>query len=67
MVNVVNFENQLPDKKALTNSGDPNQTASEEAVWSGSSLIAILTSILWIPALKTQYFIWEQKNKCLKF
>ena len=32
MVNVVNFENQLPDKKALTNSGDPNQTASEEAV-----------------------------------
>ena len=40
---------------------DPDQTASEEAVWSGSSLFAFLTSILWITALKT-----NQKN-CLKF
>ena len=30
------------------NRADPDQTASEEAVWSGSSLFAILTSILWI-------------------
>ena len=31
--------------KAQTNRADPDQTASEEAVPSGSSLYAILTSI----------------------
>ena len=35
---------------------DPDQTASEEAVWSGSSMFAILTSILWIPAPITHIF-----------
>ena len=34
-------------------SADPDQTASEEAVWWGSSLFAVITSILWIPALIT--------------
>ena len=33
-------------KMALTNNDNPDQTASEEAVWSGSSLFATLTSIL---------------------
>ena len=37
----------MPVKNAWTNRADPDQTASEEAVWSGSSLFAILTSNLW--------------------
>ena len=53
MVNAQNFECWLPVKKGLANSVDPDQTASNEAVWSGASLFAILTSILWIPALTT--------------
>ena len=41
----------MPTKKALTNRRDPDQTASEEAVLSGSSLFAILKNILQIQAL----------------
>ena len=48
-------------KSSDKNRTDPDQTASEEAVWSGSSLFAILTSILWIAALITS--IWEQNGK----
>ena len=33
-----------------------DQTASEEAFWSGSSLFAILTSFLWISALIAHIF-----------
>ena len=39
------------------NSADPDQTASEEAFWSGSSLFAILTNILLIAALITNISI----------
>ena len=44
-----------------TNSADTEQTASEEAVWSGFSLLAILTSILCIPKFYLREFkILEQ-------
>ena len=51
----------MTNKKAKTNSADPDQTASIEAVWSGYSLFAILTSILQIPA--NQNFIWDKQKK----
>ena len=50
-------------KKAKTNRADPDKTASDEAVWSGSSLLAILTSILQIPALKTNILFGNKKRK----
>ena len=42
----LNFEHWLPVKKPKSYRTDPDQTASKEAVLSGSSLFAILTSIL---------------------
>ena len=49
------------------NRADPDQTASEEeAVWSGSPLFAILTSILRIPALKTKILFENKKRKVFK-
>ena len=54
------------DKTANTNSADPDQTASEEAVWSGSSLFAILTPTLLIPALKTNILFENRKWKVFK-
>ena len=53
----------LPAKKALTNSADPGQTASEEAVWSGSSLFAISDKHFVISSPDSQHFI----EKCMKF
>ena len=48
-------------KNAWTNRADLDQTASEEAVWSGYSLFAIQTNF------RSQYdFIWEQKEKCVR-
>ena len=38
------------------NSAEPYQTTSKEAAWSGSSLFAILTSILLIWALIIHIF-----------
>ena len=52
----------FPAKKALTNSEDPDQMASE-AAWSGSSLFAILTSILLIRALISHIFFENRKWK----
>ena len=49
-------------KKAETNRSNPDQTASEEAVWLVSSLFAILTSYLWIPAM-INYVLFENRNK----
>ena len=37
------FQTLVAFHEGLTNSADPDQTSSEEAVWSGSSLFAILT------------------------
>ena len=56
----LNFKHLLPTKKAQTNSADPDQIASEEVVWSGSSLFAIGQGIIWIPV---QGFIWGKKVK----
>ena len=50
--------------QGLTNSSDPDKTASKEAVWSGSALFAILTSILWITALKTNILhVFEKRYR----
>ena len=59
MVKITKFQKQyLPAKKALTNSADPDQTAS---------LFAILTSILLIPTLITNFLLRTEKEKCSKF
>ena len=42
-------------------------SASEETVWSESSLFANLTSILGIPALKTNIYLNTEIGKCSKF
>ena len=44
----------------------PRQKASVEAVWSGSSLFAILTSTLWISAPITNILVENRKRKPLK-
>ena len=38
---------KVSDKIAYANSADPDQTAPEGAVWSGSALFAIALNILW--------------------
>ena len=49
-------------KKDQTKSADPDQTASIEAVWSGSYLFDILTRIVQIPALIAN-FLFENKKR----
>ena len=44
-VNGLNFVNKSFYKMAYANCADPDQTAPEEVVWSGSTLFAILLSI----------------------
>ena len=56
----------MPGKKVLTNSADPYQTASTEAVCSGSYLFAIWTRILSIPALITNNLVENRKRKLLE-
>ena len=53
-------------KRAYTNSADPDQTASEEAVWSGSALFAILASILRVPVWKPAFDERIEREKCPK-
>ena len=65
-VNVLKFRTLVAYLKGLTNKADPDQTASEEAVWSGSSLFAILTSILWIPVQITNILFEKRKRKVLE-
>ena len=52
-------------KKVLTNRVIPDQTASEEAVWSGSSLLDILACILLF-ALITNILFKSRKRKVFK-
>ena len=47
---------------AYANSADPDQTASKEAVWSGSTLFAIPQSILWNNYKKKQ-ILGPKKSK----
>ena len=56
--NVLKFLTLVASQKGLDKQCRPRS----EAVWSGSSLFAILTSILWIPALITSNF-FEHRNK----
>ena len=46
MANVLKFHTPVADKMAYANKADPDQTALERAVWSGSTLFAIPLSIL---------------------
>ena len=45
---------KVADKMAYANSGDPDQTAPEGAVWSGSTLFAILLGILRNTCIKNK-------------
>ena len=62
MVNVLKFRTLVACQKVETNSADPDQTASEEAVGSGSSLFAILTSILRIPVFINILFEYRTRK-----
>ena len=63
------LEHYWPAKKGLDKRVDPDQTASEEAVWWGSSLFATLTRNLWIPALKLKptFYLRTEREKLSKF
>ena len=56
----------MPPQKAQKNSADPDQTASSEAVWLGSVLLAIVAGIIWIPALITNILFKNRKGKVFK-
>ena len=43
---------KITNKMGFANSADPDQTAPEGAVWSGSTLFAILVSILKHKSIK---------------
>ena len=51
----------------MANNADPDQTASEEAVWSGYSLLAILTSIIVKHSHKNNILIENRTRKMFKF
>ena len=48
------LDTKVSDKMPHANSADPDQTAPEGAVWSGSSLFAIQLSILWDKCMKNK-------------
>ena len=57
---------ELPSNMAQKNRADPDQTASEEAVWSRSALFAFLTILLWISSLITNIIFENRKRKVFK-
>ena len=63
---VLKFQTLVPTKKAKTNIANPDQTASEEAVWSGFAMFAILTSILRIPAMNSNNLFETRNRKVFK-
>ena len=58
-----NFKHSLPARKALAIRADPDHL---EAVWSGSSLFAMLASMLWISALITNILFVNRKRKSVQ-
>ena len=54
-------------KMAHANSADQDQTAPEEAVWSGSTLFAIPLSIIRTNCIKTKVSQKWYGMKCSKF
>ena len=67
MINVLKFRRLVaPPKQAYKNSVDPDQTASKEAVWSGSFLFTILTTIFLNSSPENQSFIREKKEKSFR-
>ena len=67
MADILKILTLMSFKKAKTNKEDPDQTASEETVWSGSSLFATLTSILWFLALITKILLENRKRSDQNF
>ena len=53
----------MSDKTAYTNSVDPDQTAPEGAVWSGSTLFAIQLGILRNNCIKIKIWAIKVWNK----
>ena len=49
------LNNKVSDKMTYTNSADPDQTAPEGAVWSGSTLFAIPQSFLRNSCIKAKF------------
>ena len=66
MENVLKFWKLVTCQKGQVNSAGPGHTASEEAVWSGPSLFAIMSSVLQIPALKTNILFENRRKKMFK-
>ena len=54
---------KVSDKKVYANSADPDQTAPEGAVWSGSTLYDIWLSILRNKCLKSKLLSQKVWNK----
>ena len=54
MVNVLISYTKVSDKLAYAINADPDQTASEGAIWSGPALFTIPLSILWNNWIKKQ-------------
>ena len=57
---------KVSDKMAYANSVDPDQTAPDGAVWSGSTLFVITLSILRNNYIKSQTLGKKVRNKVLK-
>ena len=58
---------KVSDKMKYANSTDPDQTAPEGAVWSGSTLFAIPPSILRNSCIKSKITAKTVWNKMSKF
>ena len=58
-----NFEhNEYSDKMAYTRSADPDQTTPERAVWSASTLSAIVVRILRNNCIKNKFWSASMKK-----
>ena len=55
-VNILKFGTLVACQNGLDKQADPDQTASEESVYTGSSLFAILASILVNSSPDNQHF-----------
>ena len=62
MVNVLKFKHQSVWQKDYVNSADPDQTAPEGAIWTGSTLFATPLSILrncWVKSKIEAKIVWN--------
>ena len=66
MVIVLASYTRVSDKMAYTNSEDPDQTAPEGAVWSGSTMFEVPLSVLRNNCIKRKLFAKNVWNKVLE-